>query len=59
MAAKLSQSELAKKVNEKASVIMEIENGSGRYDAGVINRIENALDTQIPRGRKKKKSGKK
>lgn len=52
MAAQLTQAQLATKVNEKTSTIVELENGSGRYDASLINRIETALRVQIPRGRK-------
>ena len=55
MAAELTQTALAKKVNEKASAIVDIENGSGRYSADLINRIERALNCKIDRGRKKKR----
>ena len=41
--------QLAVKVNEKVATIIELENGSGRYDASVVNRIEKALKVQIPR----------
>jgi len=63
--AKLSQHDLATKVNEKTQMITELENGSGRYNADLVNRIENALKVKIPRGRGTeqpaggKKSGKK
>ena len=40
MEAKLTQAQLATKVNEKTATIVELENGSGRYDASLINRIE-------------------
>jgi len=53
--AKLSQSQLATKVNEKTSAIVELENGHGRYNAELINRIEHALKVTIPRGRQGKK----
>ena len=56
---KLTQAQLAKQVNEKPAVIVEMEAGKARYDAGVVNRIEQALGVQIPRGRKKKKPAKK
>ena len=52
MEAKMTQAQLATKVNEKTSTIVELENGSGRYNASIINRIEHALKVQIPRGRK-------
>ena len=43
MEAKMTQAQLATKVNEKTATIVECENGTGRYDASLINRIENAL----------------
>ena len=55
LAAKLSQSQLASKVNEKVHTIVDVENGTARYNADLINRIEKALGVQIPRGRRKKK----
>lgn len=51
MEARLTQSQLATKVNEKPSVITELENGTGRYNADLVNRIEHALKVKIPRGR--------
>ena len=61
MDAKLTQAQLATKVNEKTATIVELENGSGKYDASLINRIEQQLKVQIPRGRTggNKKKGKK
>ena len=53
MAAEMTQTALAKKVNEKPQTIVEVENGSARYNADLINRIERALNTRIDRGRKK------
>ena len=50
--AKLTQAQLATKVNEKTASIVELENGSARYHADLINRIETALKVKIPRGRK-------
>ncbi len=50
-----SQAELAKKVNEKTSAIVDLENGSGKYNADLVNRIERVLGVKIPRGRKQKK----
>ena len=52
--AKLTQAQLAIKVNEKTATIIELENGTLRYSADLINRIENALKVKIPRGRTKK-----
>lgn len=40
----MTQEDLAKKVGEKASVIVDIENASGRYNAGIINKIEKVLN---------------
>ena len=50
-----TQAQLAKMVNEKTSTIVELENGTGRYSADLINRIERALGVKIDRGRKKKR----
>ena len=55
MKKELSQAQLAKAVNEKPGVIVDLENGSGQYNADLINRIEKVLGVKIPRGRKNKK----
>ena len=55
----MSQTQLAKAVNEKTGVIVDLENGSAAYNADLINRIEKVLNVQIPRGRKKNKGKKK
>ena len=52
MAAEMTQTVLAKKVNEKPQTIVDVENGSARYNADLINRIEKALNARIDRGRK-------
>ena len=57
LAAKLTQDKLAHQIGQKTAVIVEIENGSARYDANIINAIEKALGVKIPRGRGKKKHG--
>jgi len=57
--AQMTQAQLATKVNERPSTIVELENGTGRYDASLVNRIENALKVQINRGRATKGKGKK
>ncbi len=57
--AKLTQAQLAIKVNEKTATIVELENGTLRYSAELINRIENALKIKIPRGRKPQQKGRK
>ena len=51
----MTQAQLAKACNEKTTVIVEVENGTARYNANLINRIEKALGTKIDRGRKKKR----
>ena len=53
MAAEMTQAQLAKKCNEKTSTIVDVENGTARYSADLINRIERALNAKIDRGRKK------
>jgi DNA-binding XRE family transcriptional regulator len=50
-----SQAELAKKVNEKPSKIIDLENGTAKYNADLVNRIERVLGVKIPRNRNKKK----
>ena len=45
-------------VNEKTGEIVDLENGTAKYNADLINRIEKALGVKIPRGRKNKKSKK-
>ena len=57
--AKLTQGQLAAKVNEKPSVIVDLEKGTLRYNADLINRIEKVLGVQINRGRKPVKTAKK
>ena len=54
-AAKMSQGQLAEKIGEKTTVVVELENGTGRYVAGVVNSIEKALNCKIPRGRNKRR----
>ena len=58
-AAKLSQADLAKRVNDKTAAIVELENGTARYNADLVNRIEKTLQVQIPRGRKSNNNKKK
>ena len=57
--AKMTQVDLAKKVGEKTSVIVDIENGSAPYNGGQISNIERALGVKVNRGRKKHRGGKK
>ena len=54
----MSQVDLAKKIGEHTSVIVDIENGTGKYIAGIVNKIEKVLNVSIPRGRKKNKKKK-
>ena len=51
---KWTQEKLAHMIGEKTSVITDIENGTGQYNASVINAIEKAMGVKIPRGRRKK-----
>ena len=53
-AAKLNQTELAKKIGEKTQVVIDIENGVAPYNGGQINRIEQVLGCKINRARNKK-----
>merc|ERR1712032_1381057 len=48
-AKKLSQKELATKINEKPAVIMEYENGKAIPNAQVINKLERKLGVKFPR----------
>ena len=48
-----TQAQLAKKVNEKPSAIHDLENGTGKYNADLVNRIERVLGVKIPRVRNK------
>ena len=59
LAANMTQTQLAKAVNEKSSSIVDIENGTARYNAGLINAIEKAVGAKIDRGRASKKNNKK
>ena len=58
-AANLTQAQLAGKVNEKPQTIHELEHGSLRYNADLINRIEKVLNVKINRGRAKRPQPKK
>ncbi len=49
----LTQEQLAKKVNEKVSVINDIEKAEGVYDPKVIEKIEKALGVKFDRSWKK------
>ena len=51
----LTQTQLAKKINEKPATVLAVEAGTARYSADLINRIEKALNARIDRGRGNKK----
>jgi len=51
---KLSQEQLATKINELSSVVKELENGGGIYSGNVVVKIEKALDFKIDRTWKNK-----
>ena len=57
--ANMTQVDLAKKIGEKTTVIVDIENASAPYVAHQITAIEKALNCKVPRGRKKHRGGKK
>ena len=59
MAKGWNQTELAKAINTKASVIVEIEKGEALYNPEQINMIAKVTGQKIDRGRKKKKPKKK
>ncbi|CDW73276.1 UNKNOWN [Stylonychia lemnae] len=52
-----SQAQLAKAINEKTGLIVDIESGEAPYNPNTITQIEKALGVKVPRGRggKKKK----
>ena len=52
-AAKMTQSDLARKIVEKTTVIVDIENATGAYIAQQINAIERALGVKVNRQRRK------
>ena len=43
MNANMTQAQLATACNEKPAAIVAVENGTAKYDASLINRIEQAL----------------
>ena len=49
----LTQTQLAKLVNVKTSEIVDIENGTAKYSAGIISAIEKACGAKVDRGRGK------
>ena len=51
--AKLTQEELAKKVQEKVSLIKDLESGTGVYYPKIVEKIEKALNVKFERSWKK------
>ena len=50
---KLTQDQLAKKVQENLSVIKDLENANGQYNPKVVEKIERALNVKFERSWKK------
>jgi putative transcription factor len=50
---KLTQDQLATKINEKVIVVKELEGATGMFDSNVITKIERALNVKIERPWKK------
>lgn len=44
---KLTQKELALKINKNVSVIQEIENGNAKYDRTILNKLERVLNIKL------------
>lgn len=44
---KLTQKELALKINKNVSVIQEIENGTAKYDRNILNKLERVLNIKL------------
>lgn len=44
---KLTQKELALKINKNVNVIQEIENGTAKYDRSVLNKLERVLNIKL------------
>ena len=55
VAASLSQADLAKRINEKQSVVNDYENGRAVPNPQVIVKIERALNCRLPRPPKEKR----
>ena len=51
--AKLTQEELAKKIQEKVSFIKELESANGVYNPKIVEKIERALNVKFERSWKK------
>lgn len=44
---KLTQKELALKINKNVSIIQEIENGNAKYDRNILNKLERVLNIKL------------
>lgn len=44
---KMSQKDLAFKINEKINVIQEIENGNCKYNRNLLNKLERVLNIKL------------
>merc|ERR1712110_26753 len=56
---KMSQKDLATKLNEKVSVVNDYESGKAIPSNGMLARMERVLECKLPRPPKKKKEKKK
>ena len=50
---KLTQEQLAKKIQEKLSALKDLESGTGVYDPKIVEKIEKALNVKFERSWKK------
>ena len=44
---KMTQKELALKINKNVSIIQEIENGNAKYDRSILNKLERVLNIKL------------
>ena len=44
---KLSQKDLAMKINKNITIIQDIENGKAKYDRNILNKLEKVLNCKI------------
>lgn len=52
MAKKLTQSDLAKAINERPQIIQEYESGRAIPNPQILLKLDRALGTHLPRGKK-------
>jgi len=55
LAKKMSQSDLAKAINEKQSVVNEYENGKAIPNGAIVTKLNRALGARLPKAAEKKK----